>query len=255
MATDEMEHRARRQHSRLSNSSGAAGGAGSQNQFDQNHSRYRTCCGCHVRGCSLIIGILEMIALVAAVVGTAVAYFALPSQESPTADGQKSAISAGLLSHAELSLIGSVAALLIGSVVVALLIYGLIKERPAFLIPHLIAQLTAIIGLAAAVIVFVYVTVTEADYGPMITMSGNRSLDRHVQPEYMELVYGSVVIGLCGLACLLEIYFAIVIYRTYAYFLAKRRAQEKTQNIQLRSSSTSFPGQDSIAAQRYWVQN
>lgn len=238
---------------------------GEANYFDS--SRFRTCCGCHVRTLAFVIGILETIALVAAVIATALAYVLLWQRSS---DYSKELLP--LDHHATLSLIGSLAALVFGLLAVIMLFAGLAKERPCLLIPHMIVQFIAVIGLLAAVVVFGYVAAVAAEEGATHVLRDWKSRPQGVEkPDYRRdkriwphigsgrmFIYSILISSLCLVATALEIYFLVAIYRAYAYFCAKREELKRHSGpVKLWSTESSIRGggDDSVIAARIWSED
>lgn len=97
--------------------------------IDENSPRYRLCC-CHVRIWAIVIGILELIGLVLQLLGGVGGYVAGLSGTKDTY-----AANTGIS-----GLVGGIIGIVIGVIVVALMLYGVNKVRPGFVIPHLVFQ-------------------------------------------------------------------------------------------------------------------
>lgn len=82
----------------------------------------------------MVIGIIELVLLIFNLIGGIANYAAGKGFQG--SNNQAVGIS---------GLVGGIVGVIIGLIVVALLIYGLRKERPGFLIPHMVMQVNLIL--------------------------------------------------------------------------------------------------------------
>jgi len=171
--------------------------------FNPDSSAYKTCC-CHVRTCTLVIGILELIAITAQFLNTVIS-------------GANSGLT-GATSGASIAL--AVIMFIFGLVVIILLFVGLKKQNHKFLIPHLVFQVFAMIIVGIFIVIFILgVVVAESN-----------STDEVVAKAV--LIAGIIGIVVCALAIAFEIWFFVVVLRCYRFFRDQGQAGYPA-NIQL----------------------
>jgi len=156
--------------------------------------KYRSCggCCCHVRIFAYVIGILELIALVAALI-IAIVYY--QNYSSQLYDYQ--------------TMYSCVASFVVGLLAIVVLFVGLYKQRAVLLIPHIVFQFLALIGFAVGIVryaVLATVVVAIQSNGTEMTIS------------FVEVV---VTIVLLAVALTLEICFLVQVIRCYQYLKEK----------------------------------
>jgi len=170
--------------------------------FNPDAPQYRTCC-CHVKTCTIIIAIWEAIGVVAMLVDGLVAKFS-----NNTADGTY-------------RLIGGAVGFAIYAIIIVLLIIGLVKEHPGFLIPHLVMQVLSLILMALAALMYVLelcgvLKPAQHDYDPY-KLQSNKNENNGTIEMIVRIV--AFVLG-----ALISIWFFLVVLKCYRYFRDKRRA-------------------------------
>jgi len=151
---------------------------------DDRDSRYHVCCF-HVRKGSFVIGIIELMMLGilwALYIVNAVVFLGDHPDQSGNGWG---------------TLIGGIIGTVIWVIVTPLMMYGVVKKKPLCLIPHIVAQILAIIGTLIRGILLLVVGSIIAGH------------------ELTGLLIGLSIAFL--LAAALEIFFVYVIIRCYQY--------------------------------------
>jgi len=198
--------------------------------FNPDSSAYKTCC-CHVRTCTLVIGILELIAIVAQFLINVISNAIDARADTGTVVGVSIAL--------------AVIMFLAGLVVVILLFVGLRKQNEKFLIPHLVFQVIAMVIVGIYIVFFVIAmiagSVVVATSKSSVTHDDdNNGVRVHVTGQEEStavtgsaiLIIGTIGIIVCALAIALEIWFFVVVLRCYRFFRDQRQAGF-TGNVQL----------------------
>jgi len=225
--------------------------------FDRDSSKYRTCC-CHVKNCTIAIGILELIGLILQVISgayqhsikepTSVSILTSTStstsspfvfqadqfgSNSSIVDWNSLANQLGnstitdwkfLSSYHQLtrgSLAGTVVGLVVGIIVVVLLFVGVCKENHRFLIPHLVFQIIGMILMAVGIVLMALGLAAVTTVGVVAAADGGEG-GKAVGAGLL-----IVVIILCiifGVAIFFELWFFVVVLKCYRFFRDQREA-------------------------------
>jgi len=167
-----------------------------------NNPKYRCCCGscCHVTTCVYIIGTLELIGILAALVSTITEY-----QQSNHLDMYRNAM------------IGSIVSFILGFLVIIALFVGVCKEMPSLLIPHILFQILSLIGFLSGIVW----------YGIGISYVGTDTFKEYTHDADMAvgvaiaIIVVFMVLFLIGMA--FQIGFLVQVVKCYQYLREKRR--------------------------------
>jgi len=191
----------------------------STTHFDDNNKKYRLCC-CHVKTWTLVIGIIELIGLLIQVASTIANY--VMGRNIQGAFGTQSL--AGM--------IVGIIFLILGIIVVVLLIQGVRKIKPNWLIPHMIWQVLSILAAIIAAICYFVVAGTSNKNGNrnnarQAAEAGNNA--RQYSPAgAAETITGVTVGGGIGLliTAAISAFFLYVVFRCYKYLKEKVAADD-----------------------------
>lgn len=184
--------------------------------FDANSPRYRTCC-CHVRVCTIVIGVLELFGLIGQLVNACIRYSKgdadIKPVTTPSPDHADHAASFALGAPTAGSLAGSIISVIVGLIVVILLFVAVWKQHHLFLIPHLVFQILSIVAMIAVVVLSIIgaiaigVNYKDADEGALFILLA---------------VLAAVLI----VAVIIEIWFFVVVLKCYRFLRDQRAAGE-----------------------------
>lgn len=172
------------------------------------------CCGQRIpiRVIALLVGVLELFALVVSCVVVGIAYSRMPT------DDHILYTYGTPLAFPEASLGLSIAALVCGSVLITVMFWGLHTERAVLLVPHIMGQVAAAVGLLTLIaFLSIYTAVTHYEV--------------REQAATMILI-NLVVITLCIFALILTGWFFVYSLATYRYL--KVREQYRKEQTTLR---------------------
>lgn len=184
--------------------------------FDPDDERYMCCCNSmHVRIGARVIGAVELTGTVLAfalLIGFYAAY-------RVTAYGYELLVSPGALAVGIILVLGSLA-------VIACMFLAIQAENHTMLMPHLIAQLFSLIGMLFAFIVGVVILIgyNQAQFGAFIyNLAGMRTEKAETEDPQAGKIVGAVVLVLCVIGFILQVWFMSVIYGLYQYYRNKNR--------------------------------
>uniref|UniRef100_A0A915KEM0 Lysosomal-associated transmembrane protein 4B n=1 Tax=Romanomermis culicivorax TaxID=13658 RepID=A0A915KEM0_ROMCU len=179
--------------------------------FDESQSKYKCCCGCmHSRTGGIIIGILELIAVV-----VNFAVYASNYAQSESSTGQ---------------FVVSLLATSIVAVIVVLLFFGIKKENHNYIIPHLVLQILGIVALAiVAIINIVAVCVSSTVVA---------SSDKNSQTTTAVLLTVIAVSIVVLLSAIFQIWFFVVILRLYHFYRDKKSFAVRNDGVARLGPST-----------------
>jgi len=158
------------------------------------YDRYRGCC-CHVTTCVYVIGAFELVGLLAAIITAAT---------GPQMPG---------------ALPGTIVGFVIGVAVVVAMFFGVAKEQPLLLIPHIVFQSIGFAGLGIAIILLGILAAAAAggsfvasDYGYYYT-SGNAAI----------FIAAIIILIVVLIALIIEIVFMVEVVKCFRYLKEKQR--------------------------------
>lgn len=162
--------------------------------FDPASPEYR-CWRFHVRYWAIGIGICELIGMIGGLIRFCYDY----------------ARHVGRRDHSynvnAFSFFGIIIGFVSALIAIGLLFVGIFKERHSFLIPHLIVQIIAIVGMGTGIAVCIVVAITAGGYGDNALLS---------------LVCG--IMFVLAVLILIEVLVFIVLLRCYRFFRGQRNA-------------------------------
>jgi len=180
--------------------------------FDPDSPTYRTCC-CHVRTCTIVIGVLNAIGLIAQLIR-----FCIGNTTSTVTYGGATITTTETTASVGWPLAVSIVSFIIGVIVVILLFVGVSKQHHAFLIPHLVFQ---IIGIIGAVVLIIVMAIGAAGLGALSNQSQSSDEANVASAVMIACIIVIVVLIICiGL----EIWFFIVVLKCYRFFRDQRAA-------------------------------
>lgn len=171
-------------------------------QFDPNSSRYRCWFGgcCRITTCVRVIGVLELIGVIIDFISTIVQYTQLPNGPRRT------------------DLIIGIVTFLIGITVIAMLFYGVSKERAAFLIPHMVLQIIALILFGVAIVLF---GLAASAVTANVAVHNRSNYDTYGDAVETSMAVCIALLIVLLLVFFLEILFFINVLRCYRYLKDK----------------------------------
>lgn len=163
--------------------------------IDLLDQQYQTCC-CHVKIAAYVIGILETIGIIVALISSIAGY---------GVDGSP---------YYYNSMIGAIIGFILGIVILALLFVGLYREIPAMILPHIVLQGVAIALFAILIIVYI----VAAAGGMALAASYNEDASGYLAVVIVAIIF-------CGIALGLEAYFMQQMIRCYRYLRLKTHSR------------------------------
>lgn len=199
--------------------------------FDPDSPAYRTCC-CHVRVCTIIIGLCEVLALLVELIHICVGFAGRVAAADPKLQQQLNITTANAEYAPIGSLIVAIISFVIGLVVIVLLFVGVHKQRHGFLIPHLIFQILGIMGMITAIVILavglVVIRLDPEGAVPSTTTPANTVGYR----EFTRNILIGTIVVLAIWVCF-EIWFFVVVLRCYRFFRDQRETADSAVNAQV----------------------
>jgi len=171
-----------------------------------NNPRYRCCCGscCHVTTCVYIIGTLELIGILAALISTITEYQQTSNLVDPTVHA-----------YYRNAMIGGIVSFILGLLVIIALFVGVCKEMPTLLIPHILFQILSLIGFLSGIVW----------YGIGISYVGTDTFKEYAHEAAVGFAIAIIVVFmvLFLIAMAFQIGFLVQVVKCYQYLREKRR--------------------------------
>lgn len=156
---------------------------------DRLDQRYRTCC-CHVKTAVYIIGTLEAIGLIVALITAITQYVTEPTEPDYWDE-----------------IIGCAVSFCLGAIVLLCLFLGVAREVPTLLVPHIVFQAVALAAFVFGIIVYIIAAVGGVAWAPV-----------YVADSLSEtLTVAIIIIVVFGIALLIEVYFLVQVVKCYRY--------------------------------------
>lgn len=190
-------------------------------EFDPEEGRYHCCCGCcHVTVGVQLIAALELVLLIFQFVSICVVYAQITERLYGGNFSSKYQDDSDLMlqfyrifeQNPDVSLAAGICSAVVGITVVVLMVVGVRKDKPKYLVPHLVCQILAILALLAAGGVVIHGVVTVPDR--------IGTVDKNVQ--WTALVVLLTFLALFLVAVCIVVYFTFVVWKGYTFLKARQ---------------------------------